>query len=141
MIRKDSIGKLISYINRLNQKNLAKHFKEYGIGSGGHHSYLKTILHKPGINQDQLTSELKFDKATTTRSVRQLLEEGYIERRVDPNDRRAYLLYPTDRAKAFEPTLYSILEQSSKHLTRSLDEEEKEQLRYLLEKIYKSNNE
>ena len=140
-MKRDSIGKLISYINRLNQKNLARSFKEYDIGSGGHHSYLKAILQRPGVNQDQLTTDLKFDKATTARSVRQLEEAGYIERRTDPNDRRAYLLYPTERAKAFEPMLHEILQDANAQLTRSLSTEEKEQLWQLLNKIYHSNNE
>ncbi|WP_322906716.1 MarR family winged helix-turn-helix transcriptional regulator [Paenibacillus sp. SGZ-1009] len=140
-MQKDSIGKLISYINRLNQKQLARSFKPYGIGSGGHHSYLKAILQRPGVNQDQLTNDLKFDKATTARSVRQLEEEGYIERHVDPNDRRAYLLYPTERAQAFEPILYQTLQEANERLTSSLSVEEKEQLWQLLNKIYHSNNE
>ncbi len=140
-MKRDSIGKLISYINRLNQKQLARSFKPHGIGSGGHHSYLKAILQRPGVNQDQLTNDLKFDKATTARSVRQLEQEGYIERRVDPNDRRAYLLYPTERAREFEPILYQTLQDANERLTSSLSAEEKEQLWQLLNKMYHSNNE
>ncbi|MEW4371694.1 MarR family winged helix-turn-helix transcriptional regulator [Paenibacillus kandeliae] len=139
-MKRDTVGKLISYINRLNQKQLARMFKPYDIGSGGHHSYLKAILQRPGVNQDQLTNDLKFDKATTARSVRQLEEAGYIERRVDPNDRRAYLLYPTKRALDFEPVLQQTLLTANEKLTSSLTEEEKEQLWQLLNKIYQSNN-
>lgn len=139
-MKRDTIGKLISYINRLNQKHLARMFKPHDIGSGGHHSYLKAILQRPGVNQDQLTNDLKFDKATTARSVRQLEEAGYIERRVDPNDRRAYLLYPTKRAVDFEPVLYQTLLAANEQLTSSLTDEEKEQLWQLLNKIYHSNN-
>lgn len=132
----NSIGKLISFINRVNQKELAAKLKQYNIGGGGHHSYLKTILLNPGLNQDQLTCEVKFDKATTTRCLKQLEEAGYVERIVDDNDRRSYRLYPTDKAKQFEPVLTSILAEANYNLAEGLDEGEKEQLRMLLQKVY-----
>lgn len=107
----------------------------YGIGSGGQHSFLKLITSRPGITQDQLTSELKFDKATTARSVKQLENSGYIERKPDPNDRRSQLLYPTPKAIDFSPILQSILDDYNKSLVGKLTTAEVEQLRTLLQKI------
>jgi hypothetical protein len=46
---------------------------------------------------DQLTHNLKFDKATTARAVKHLAEAGYIDRMVDEKDRRSYRLYPTKK--------------------------------------------
>lgn len=132
------VGKLISYIQRMNQKRLAALLKPYDIGGGGHHTYLKAILANPGINQDQLTSEAKFDKATTARCVKQLEEAGYVYRRIDDHDRRAYRLYPTQKAKDFEPTLRRIFEEHNRRFTSCLTEAEKEQLSSLLQKIYDS---
>lgn len=129
------IGKLISLLHRQNQKLLVKELVPYGIGSGGQHSFLKLILSQPGITQDQLTNELKFDKATTARSVKQLEDSGYIDRRLDPKDRRSYLLYPTAKALDFLPTLQSILDEFNKKLTRNLTLEEETQLVSLLQKI------
>lgn len=94
---REPIGKLISHLHRQNQKILAKELLPYGIGSGGQHSFLKLVLSHPGITQDQMTSRIKCDKATTTRSVKLLEASGYIERRTDPTDRRSFLLYPTPR--------------------------------------------
>jgi DNA-binding MarR family transcriptional regulator len=134
-LEKEPIGKLISHFHRQNQKQLVKKFLPYGIGSGGQHSFLKLILSKPGITQDQLTSELKFDKATTARSVKQLENSGYIERKPDPHDRRSHLLYPTSKAIDFLPVLQSILDEYNKSLVGKLTHEEVEQLRHLLQKI------
>ncbi|NHC41945.1 MarR family transcriptional regulator [Bacillus sp. MM2020_1] len=128
-------GKLISQINRQNQKFLTKELKAYQIGGGGQHSFLIEILRRPGINQDQLTSELKFDKATTARAAKQLEEAGYIERRVDKEDRRSYQLYPTQKGLEFHPTLQNILETSNLLLTSGLTKEEKDQLFTLLRKL------
>nr|WP_280521146.1 MarR family transcriptional regulator [Paenibacillus mangrovi] len=114
---------------------LTKQLAPYGIGSGGQHSFLKLVLRSPGINQDQLTQELKFDKATTARSVKQLEQSGYIERIPDPDDRRSLLVYPTPKAKEFEPVLQSILDDANKRLALYLSSEEEEQLLMLLHKI------
>jgi DNA-binding MarR family transcriptional regulator len=133
-----SVGKLIAYLQRINQKELATLLKPYEIGGGGNHSYLLAILTTPGLNQDQLTSQMKFDKATTTRCVKQLEEAGFIERRVDEHDRRSILLYPTEKGRDFEPTLRQILADFNRRLTAELSEAEKHQLEALLTKIYAS---
>lgn len=132
----ETIGKLITLINRIHQRHVVKELKDFGFGSGTHHSYLLTVLKRPGLSQEQITSETKFDKATTTRSVKMLEEAGYIERVVDEKDRRSFLLYPTERAKAFEPHVYALLQESNKHLTRHLTEEERVQLQILLQKLF-----
>lgn len=129
------IGKLISYLHRQSQKVLVRDLLPYGIGSGGQHTFLKLILNTPGITQDQMTVETKFDKATTARSVKHLEEAGYIERRPDPADRRSSLLYPTAKAIAFKPTLQSVLDNLNIRLSTGLTEEEYAQLIALLQKV------
>ncbi|WP_379150757.1 MarR family winged helix-turn-helix transcriptional regulator [Paenibacillus sp. sgz5001063] len=137
--KREPIGKLISQLHRQNQKWLVKELMPYGIGNGGQHSFLKLILGQPGITQDQMTSEMKFDKATTARSVKQLEESGYIERRTDPKDRRSSLLYPTTKAFEFAPVLQSILTELNRKLTLDLTEEEADQLVILLQKVNKNS--
>ncbi|MGW9527187.1 MarR family winged helix-turn-helix transcriptional regulator [Paenibacillus terrae] len=134
-MRKKPIGKLISHLQRRNQKILSKKLAPYGIGSGGQHSFLKLILQRPGITQEQLTNELKFDKATTARSVRQLEESGYIERETDPNDRRSHLLFPTAKSLEFYPVLQGILDEFNADLVHNLSDEEEDLLITLLQKI------
>lgn len=135
-MRPYSVGKLMSFINRIAQRELAEMLKPHGIGSGGQHSYLRAILATPGMNQDKLTSEVKLDKATTTRCIRQLEEAGYVTRTVDEQDRRSYRLYPTERAIAFEPTLQAILDDYNRLLTARLTADEIDKLQTLLQKMY-----
>lgn len=137
--KREPIGKLISQLHRQHQKWLVKELLPYGIGSGGQHSFLKLILNHPGITQDQMTSEMKFDKATTARSVKLLEEAGYIERRTDPKDRRSSLLYPTTKALEFAPVLQSILAELNRKLTLDFTENEVDQLVILLQKVYKNS--
>ncbi|OKP82447.1 transcriptional regulator [Paenibacillus helianthi] len=138
-MKREPIGKLISQLHRQHQKWLVKELLPYGIGSGGQHSFLKLILSHPGITQDQMTSEMKFDKATTARSVKMLEEAGYIERRTDPKDRRSSLLYPTAKALEFAPVLQSVLAELNRKLTLDFTADEVDQLVILLQKVYKNS--
>ncbi|CAI6032655.1 MarR family winged helix-turn-helix transcriptional regulator [Cohnella sp. JJ-181] len=135
-MRPYTVGKLMSLINRIGQRELAEALKPHGIGGGGQHSYLKAILANPGMNQDKLTGEVKLDKATTTRCIQQLEDAGYVMRTVDTEDRRSYRLYPTERAIAFEPVLQSILDAYNRRLTSNLSSREVEALHALLHKVY-----
>ncbi|NJJ37956.1 MarR family winged helix-turn-helix transcriptional regulator [Paenibacillus apii] len=134
-LKKEPIGRLISYIHRTQQKRLSRSLSKYGIGGGGQYSFLKGILMTPGTTQDQLTCNLKFDKATTARSVKQLEAAGYIKRITDPEDRRSYRLYPTPKALKFQPVLQAILDEGNAKLTRDLTDEEEDQLIALLQKL------
>ncbi len=130
----ERIGKMISFINRYNQKHLTSSFQPYPL-EACQYGFLKGILESPGMSQDQLTDKAKYDKATTARSVKKLEEHGYVKRMIDENDRRAYKLYPTQKAIDFEPILNNILIEVNQTLTKHLTAEEEQQLIYLLKKI------
>ncbi|WOD61478.1 MarR family transcriptional regulator [Niallia taxi] len=129
------LGRLISVIHRQNQKYLLKAFKNYNIGNGGQYAFLKWIIQSPGINQDELTSKLKYDKATTARSVSQLEKAGYIRKETSESDRRANELFPTEKAIQVYPHIQFVLDELNKELTKNLTDDERKQLISLLKKI------
>ncbi|GKU83358.1 MarR family winged helix-turn-helix transcriptional regulator [Niallia sp. NCCP-28] len=135
-MREVPLGRLVSLIHRQNQKFLAKELKPYNLGNGGQYAFLKKIIRQPGINQDELTSVLKFDKATTARAVKQLVEAGYIEKKTDKQDRRSNNLYPTAKAIDIYPAIQRVLENLNEEITKNFTEEEEKQLIRLLQKIY-----
>ena len=57
---------------------------------------------KPGSKQVELAEKLDVEPITAGRTIDRLEEAGLVERRRDPNDRRAWRLYLTERA---EPTV------------------------------------
>jgi len=134
-LKEAPLGRLISVIHRQNQKYLLKAFKNYNIGNGGQYAFLKWIIQSPGINQDELTSKLKFDKATTARSVSQLEKAGYIRKETSESDRRANELFPTEKAIQVYPHIQFVLDELNKELTKNLTDDERKQLISLLKKI------
>ena len=59
--------------------------------------FLWPIAEKPDLTQEELTREAMVDKATTARSIKQLMLRGYVTRRKDRFDKRIYRLTLTPR--------------------------------------------
>lgn len=51
------------------------------------------------ISQQQLANQLLMDKVSMVRILDNLMDDGYIERKVNPNDRRQHLLSITEAGK------------------------------------------
>ncbi len=71
--------------------------------------------------QDQIISELQYDKAAMTRTMQQLEREGYVIRACNPNDNRSYLFSLTDKAYRFIPELLKILRTLNELLTSGVE--------------------
>lgn len=72
-------------------------FKMYQF-QRGQFVFFTRICEQPGINLAALTYACKVDKGTTTKAVRKLTEAGYVIKKQDEEDRRAWRLYPTAKA-------------------------------------------
>ena len=60
---------------------------------------LGIIRNNPGISQSGLAEKMELGDATVGRLIDRMQERGFVERRPNPNDRRANDLYLTDIAK------------------------------------------
>ena len=77
----------------------------------------------------------KVNKATTARAIDKLVKEGYVIRKKDPTDKRAYKIYLTDKGKKIEPEIKKILQQLTITLSSDFSEDEKKSIFVLLEKM------
>lgn len=68
------------------------------VGTGAQWRVLLILKHRPGINQGQLAEVMDVEPITACRMVDRLEQAGLIERRRDPEDRRAWKLFLTDEA-------------------------------------------
>ena len=62
-----------------------------------HHSFIYAISKNPGLTQDQLAKKLCLNKSTVARTVIYLEEHGYVRREQNISDKRAILIYPTEK--------------------------------------------
>ncbi|CDP50196.1 MarR family winged helix-turn-helix transcriptional regulator [Paradevosia shaoguanensis] len=70
-----------------------------------HHRVLYFVNLKPGLPVATILDVLKITKQSLARVLRQLIDNGYIEQKTGPSDRRQRLLYPTAKGRDLFETL------------------------------------
>lgn len=95
------IGPLISIIKRSQTIYLNHNLQDYNLGNG--QAFILRKLYSCSqnnkINQDFFVKHFQIDKASIARSIKKLEERKYIERKIDPDNRRQYLISLTDEGK------------------------------------------
>lgn len=90
---------------------LRKAFDRRTVGLGVTRAQWKVLfrLHRqPGLRQIELADMLDIEPITLSRIVDRLEESGFVERRPDPSDRRAWRLHVTLRAQPLIAKLRAI---------------------------------
>lgn len=133
MNNKESIAHLSAQIYRHSQMYMLKKLQKYNLGIGQLH-FLKKLYVNDGINQEQLAKSLNYSKATSTRAIQKLEEEGYITRKRDVNDKRAYNVFLTDKGKILEPEINKIISEWNAILLTGFENNEKKKYISFLKK-------
>ena len=100
-----------------------------------HASYLNAICACPGITQDQLARRIFINKSNVARQLVILEEDGFVERRPSPDDKRAIQVFPTQKARDCLPRIAEIFRLWESFVAQDLSEEERECLVTMLEKM------
>ena len=132
-----SIGKWISIIYRYAQCYMTRELEPYNIGSG-QFIFLGTLYREDGVHQETLAKKINIDKGTTARAIKKLEKEGYVVRKEDPEDRRAYKVFLTEKALEVKPEIFKILMNWTDILSKDLTRDEKEKVIELLQRMSKN---
>jgi|LGVE01.1.fsa_nt_gb DNA-binding MarR family transcriptional regulator len=116
-----SIGKLISMIHRRFQIDINKELKQFDLNSS-QYIFLIELYNEDHVSQDCLVKKLNIDKSATARAIKQLEDNGYVVRTVNPDDKRSYFIELTEKAVVIQSELYRILELWNLKLTENIDE-------------------
>ena len=130
----DNIGFYFTDIARLLRKRFDASAKRHGLTSG-QWRVLIAVAKQPGLNQGQLAEQLEVEPITVCRMIDRMEQSGLVERKPDPLDRRARLLYPAADAD-------TLIDQLSGHgrtlldaTTSTLNADDVEHLLTLLDQI------
>ena len=88
-----------------------------------------------GVRQKELTEELKIRPSSVSETISKLEHDGYVKRKVDPDDKRATLITLTEVGEARAAELADERGARLSKAFEPLTDEEKEQLILLLEKL------
>lgn len=103
-IDQQELLKCISILQRKTQIFLNSFTDQMGI-TGSQAPFLICVCEGEGMTQNHLCNVLDMSRGTVAKMLAKLEEEGYVERRGNPDDARVVNVYPTERARA----LYSLL--------------------------------
>lgn len=79
--------------------------------------------HDIGQTQDEIISELHYDKGVITRTMQSLEDKHYVVRKNNPQDNRSYIFQLTKEGILFKPTLMNILIQLNNMMLEGIDDE------------------
>ena len=120
-LQQDSLGALLVDITRM----MRRAFQQRMTGSDltlAQARVLVYVARREGLRQIELAELLEVQPITLARLIDQLVETGLVERRADPDDRRAYQIHlkaaATPHLLAIEQVMTSIRSEALRGLDR-----------------------
>lgn len=93
---------------------------------------LTLIIEREPMTQRQLGETIGVDRTTMVALLDDLEAKGFAERRRNPSDRRAFLIYPSRRGIAAQKRGLRVLDEIADEFLKPLSEQQREQLADLL---------
>lgn len=124
---------LIHHISKNKLKYSIKNPNQLDMIHEGH--YLIAIHNMKNLSQDDLADIFGQSKGTIAKALRKLEDKGYVEREIDDNNRRKYILKTTEKGEELAILLKKDLEEWEKKVgIDKLDDETKNHLKKIARK-------
>jgi DNA-binding MarR family transcriptional regulator len=133
-IMEEALGYLINDTGRMIQRAFDERARVVG-GTQAQWRVLARIRRDPGIRQAPLAELFDVEPITMSRMIDRLQEAGLVERRTDPQDRRAWLLYLTPQADPIIDCIRAVADGLHASMLADVSQEELVSLRSTLNKI------
>lgn len=133
--RKKSMGYRFAMLHRLQVAMSRSDILGHGLKPGHLPFIIRLIEEGTPVTQDYLSGRLVIDKGCTARAVHELEKNGYVTRRVNPENRRQNLVSATQKGREAVERLLPSLENAAANFVRGFTEQEKEQILNLLDRM------
>jgi MarR family transcriptional regulator, transcriptional regulator for hemolysin len=130
----DSVALLVADSSRFFRRRFDARARTLGV-SRAQWQVMFALSRNVGINQAGLAEALDVETITVGRMVDRLEEAGFVERRADPADRRAWRLHLTDRAHPVLEELRAMGEIVMAEALAGISADEQAQLAALLTRL------
>ncbi len=118
-----SLGFLLADLIRLFRAD----FRRRAVGLGLTPALSRLLFYvnqRPGCSQAELASFLDVTSVTVGRMIDRLERSGFVRRRADARDRRAFRIHLDQAARPLVARMNAILEQTTVHATRGIPRRE-----------------
>ncbi|HXS26413.1 MAG TPA: MarR family transcriptional regulator [Steroidobacteraceae bacterium] len=97
---------------------------------------LTYLARNEGVSQKRLAELIEIDPMSLVRILDRMEADGWVERRADPQDRRARCLVVTDQARPIIELVWQIVAETRAEALAGLTDPERAQLMSLLERAH-----
>lgn len=134
MVTREDVGFLLAKASQRWNERLYDRFVAAGYSDvrPSYGSILVPLFEEDGLRMGELAARARLSKQTMTTMVRVLEREGLVERRADPSDGRATLVFLTERARGLRPVVEAALEELDRLVVRTLSARGRAELREAL---------
>jgi DNA-binding MarR family transcriptional regulator len=132
-----NFGFLVRDVYRLYAKHFERRAREIEL-TLAQCKVLGHLSRNEGISQARLAELSDTDPMTLVRTLDRMQQDEWIERRPDPDDRRAHRLYLRDKARPIVSRMWKLADKARHEVLGSLSQSEREQLLALLERVHDS---
>lgn len=129
-----SFGYLLNDVTLLFRKHFDRRAVKFGLTRAQWRA-TKMLHHREGLRQTELAEYLEMEPIAVGRVIDRLQTAGFVERRPDPKDRRAWRLYPTEQARAVIADMEEIARGLRRDATQGIAAEEMEQCMAVINRI------
>jgi DNA-binding MarR family transcriptional regulator len=99
------------------------------------------VVYQSGsTNQDNISKALKMDKSSVAKVVNKCVIDGLIDRKVNPDNRREYILTLTEEGLTLVQELIELVEQWQSESLSVLSDEERVQFMEMIQRVEKQSN-
>jgi len=131
------IGVVISDVARLLRTEFDRRVRRLGI-TRAQWLVLTRLHRRPGASLSELAEMMEVEKATAGRMIDRLVANGWVERRMQPDDRRVKRVYLTAEAERVHKRIWRVAEDTVNSALTDLSARESKQLMELLQRIKKT---
>ncbi len=129
-----SFGYLLSDVTLLFRKHFDRRAVKFGLTRAQWRA-TKVLYHREGLRQTELAEFLEMEPIAVGRVIDRLQAAGFVERRPDPKDRRAWRLFTTDQAKVIVGDMEVIARDLRHDATQNIDHDELQQALAVIRRI------
>jgi len=103
--------------------------------TGKHYGCLTVLLDEGPMTQQRLGERMGVDRTTVVSIVDALEEQGFVERKRNPDDRRAYALHVTRKGREWQRRVTKMVLDLEREFLAALSADERRQLREMLQRV------
>jgi DNA-binding MarR family transcriptional regulator len=136
-VGRDDLGFLLAKAAQAWNELLAERFAAAGYADvrPSYGSVLVPLFEEDGLRLGELARRAYLSKQAMTELVRRLERDGLVERRADPGDGRASLVFLTGRSRAFAPVAARVVRELDALVRRRLHPDRVGELRAMLREL------